>query len=366
VTGRHSNCQDCHDPHEAQKSVKQGTISASTTTTITDSTMNGRWAAAQWVGSRIYIPSLAAGQNTRAITASTAAGVLTAAAWTAAPTVGAAYYILDNKADGALQGAWGALLSSNPALWTAPASTNFTKATIAAGSGLQATLCFKCHSSFYWGAGTPPNGLSPNGTVATPVETDVAMEFNPNNRSGHPVLASLNNFTGSAAPRPLAAAQMVAPWNVAVGTQTMSCNDCHNTDAASPAAQGPHGSAVTFMIKNGAAKPGWPTAAASAAGFATTFCSDCHANANVHGRDGAHQTSCYRCHIVIPHGGKMSRLIGDNNGTMPARYSYSNNLANMYIQSFTKAATDAGYQQSNCQSGTSGCTNHNTAGSENW
>ena len=367
VTGRHSNCQDCHEPHAAQKSLKQGTITASTTTTLTDSAMNGRWTANQWVGSRLYIPTLGAGQNTRAITASTAAGVLTVAVWSAAPAAGSAYYILDNKADGALQGAWGARLSTNPALWTAPASTDFTKGTIVAGSDLEATLCFKCHSSYYWGAGSPPNGVSPNGTATTPVETDVAMEFNPNNRSGHPVLASLASFTGSAAPKNLAAAQMVAPWNVAVGTQTMTCSNCHNTDAASPAAQGPHGSAVTFMIRNGAAKPGWPTAAASATGFATTFCSDCHVNANVHTRDGAHTSApCYRCHIVIPHGGKMSRLIGDNNGTMPTRYAYSNSLANLNIQSFTKAASDSGYQKSNCQSGTSGCTTHNTAASENW
>lgn len=367
VTGRHSNCQDCHEPHVAQKSIKQGTITASSTTTMTDSTMNGRWAASQWVGSLLYVPTLGAGQNARAITGSTAAGVLTVAAWTTAPAVGSTYYILDNKADGGLAGAWGAQLSSNPTLWTAPTSANFTKKTIVAGSDLQATLCFKCHSSFYWGAGTPPNGLSANGTVTTPVETDVAMEFNPSNRSGHPVLASLNNYAGSTAPKALAAAQMVAPWNVAVGAQTMSCSDCHTTDAAAPAALGPHGSAVAFMIKNGAAKPGWPTALASAAGFATTFCSDCHANANIHTRDGAHSSSsCYRCHIVIPHGGKMSRLIGDNNGTMPARYAYGNSLANLNIQSFTKASSDANYQEANCQSGTNGCTNHSTAASENW
>ncbi len=113
---RHANCQGCHDPHDAQHTREGGTVSASTTTTLTDSTKNGRWTASQWVGSILYVPSLAAGQNTRSITASTAAGVLTVAAWTAAPAVGSAYYIYDNKADGGLQGSWGARLSSTPAL----------------------------------------------------------------------------------------------------------------------------------------------------------------------------------------------------------------------------------------------------------
>jgi hypothetical protein len=61
----------------------------------------------------------------------------------------------------------------------------------------------------------------------------------------------------------------------------------------------------------------------------------------------------------------MSRLIGDNNSTMPTRYAYSNTLSNMWIQSFTKP-TSGSYAKANCQSGTSGCTTHNTAGTENW
>jgi len=287
-------------------------------------------------------------------------------------TLTSAYTIAaGNVAGPGLQGAWGAQLSSYPALWTAPGSGNFTKKSVVAGTDLEATLCFKCHSSYYWGNGTPPNGLSPNGTVTTPVETDIAMELNPANRSGHPVLASLSSYTGNATPKPLAAAQMLAPWNAALGAQTMTCSDCHNTDASSPAAQGPHGSAATFILRNGGNKPGWPTAAASAAGFATTFCSDCHVNANIHTRDNAHSTSaCYRCHIVIPHGGKMSRLIASNAAgtTMPTRYAYSNTLSNVYITKFTKAASDSGYAESNCGTNNSACTGKHpsTNGTETW
>jgi hypothetical protein len=41
---------------------------------------------------------------------------------------------------------------------------------------------------------------------------------------------------------------------------------------------------------------------------------------------------------MVPHGGKMSRLIGDSDGTMPERYAYNNVLGQMDVQSFKKAA----------------------------
>ncbi len=111
---RHASCMDCHDAHEAK--------ATSGSTRVTGSATNG------------------------------------------------------NVAGPALQGAWGARLSSNPAFWTAPTSANFTKTTITAGTDLEATLCFKCHTGYYWGTGTPPT--SPSGAFA---ETDVAKEFNPAN-----------------------------------------------------------------------------------------------------------------------------------------------------------------------------------------
>jgi predicted CxxxxCH...CXXCH cytochrome family protein len=298
VTGRHSSCLDCHDPHEAK-----------------------------------------GGTN---------------------PVGG----LTGNRAGPSLQGAWGVSLATFPAIWTAPTSANFTKvSSLTAGTDLEAVLCFKCHSSYYWGAGTPPNSLSANGTVTTPVETDTAMEFNPNNKSGHPVLAGLSAYTGSTAPKPLAATQMKAPWNTNLGTQTMACSDCHGTDAAAPAAQGPHGSASAFMLKG--ANKAWPNVVTTS--FTTSFCANCHNNANLHTRDGAHGgANCYACHIVVPHGGKLSRLIcdGDAAGAMPARYAYSNTKSNCRVQSFTKASSDANYQPSNCQANCTGT--HSGAATETW
>ena len=138
-----------------------------------------------------------------------------------------------NVAGPALQGAWGAQLTSNPAFWTAPITTNFTKRTVVAGTDLEATLCFKCHSGYYWGTGTPPT--SPSGAFA---ETDQAKEFNPANvgnfattgttswqsletaGSFHPILASAGNNLG-------ATSNIKAPWT---RTSLMTCTDCHESD----------------------------------------------------------------------------------------------------------------------------------------
>jgi hypothetical protein len=189
------------------------------------------------------------------------------------------------------------------------------------------------------------------GTVPGPLpETDLALEFNPANRSGHPVVTGLNNYTGSTGTKNLIAGVMKAPWNVNVGNQTMMCSDCHNTDGAT--AQGPHGSAAQFMLKG--TNPGnWPAVNLSAR--TTSWCFNCHAlgttagtnTNNVHLKGDHGSQPCYACHIVIPHGGKMSRLIGDQNGTMPARYAYNNDLNTMQITSFNKKGPN-NYLETDC------------------
>lgn len=226
-------------------------------------------------------------------------------------------------------------------------------------------ICFKCHSGYSWLPGSPPNGLSPNGSAANPLQTDLAQEFSPNNRSGHPVVTGLDNYpnslaVGSPARKGLQPGAMTAPWNTAVGQQTMMCADCHNTDAAAPAAQGPHGSAAQFVLR-GPNAGNWPNITAQ--NFNTSWCANCHNNSsgNVHTRSNHQGQQCYRCHVVIPHGGKISRLIGDRD-TMPARYAYNNTLTTMYVQSFRKRGGT--YQKSDCRASCTG--EHGSGGSENW
>jgi predicted CXXCH cytochrome family protein len=192
-------------------------------------------------------------------------------------------------------------------------------------------------------------------------QTDLAVEFNPANRSGHPVVTGLNNYTGSPAPKALATTYLKAPWNSNVGTQTMMCSDCHNTDGA--AAQGPHGSAAQFMLK-GTNPANWPNVTLT--NFSTSWCANCHNNFTS-GPHGSNHSSyaCWNCHTVIPHGSKRSRLIGDRTN-MPARYAYNNTLTNMPIQGFKKATSPTTYQKNYCQA--SCASDHSTAvsGSEVW
>ncbi len=227
-------------------------------------------------------------------------------------------------------------------------------------------ICLKCHSTYAWGTGAPPNGLSPNGSVATPVSTDNAQEFSPNNKSGHPIVTGLDNYPNSTAvggKKGLLAAAMKAPWNVNLGQQTMMCTDCHNTDAAEPAAQGPHGSAAQFILRGPNAN-NWPNI--TLANYTTSWCANCH-NKSTHAghSQGDHSgAQCYVCHIVIPHGGKVSRLIAISGGGMPSRYAYNNNLSTVGMQQFTKAATGSYSENNNCKTS---CGHHATGtGTETW
>lgn len=230
-------------------------------------------------------------------------------------------------------------------------------------------ICFKCHSGYAWLPGAPPTGLSPNGTNTTPIQTDLAQEFSPMNRSGHPIVTGLDNYpnstaVGTPARKGLQPGALKAPWNVNVGQQTMMCSDCHNTDNTnSIAAQGPHGSAAQFMLR-GANPGGWPTNTLSQ--IAGSWCMNCHNNVGGRGHtEGDHSGyRCYACHIVIPHGGRISRLIGDSDSAMPARYAYNNQVNTMTMRSFTKAASGSYTENNNCRAS---CSHHTGGtGTENW
>lgn len=179
-------------------------------------------------------------------------------------------------------------------------------------------------------------------TYAIAASTDLAQEFSPMNGSGHPVVTGLNNYPNSTAPKALAAGQMKAPWT-AVGVQTMMCSDCHDTTSTNyipSAAQGPHGSANPYMLR-GPNAANWPVVPGNT--FANSWCANCHNDGTfVDGGHTAHRSvpGCYSCHIVIPHGGKLSRLIADGNSpNMPARYAYNNDTNNVQLTGFTKAAS---------------------------
>ena len=297
------------------------------------------------------VPASATGQGLTATSTTTAANGQASTILTLGNTIGA-YTVT----------ATSGTLSGSPVTFTATATTNTGAYTVVAAATYEYQICLKCHSGYAWLPGSPPKGISPNGSALTPVETDQAQEFSPMNMSGHPIVTGLDNYPNSlvvGGKKGLLAAAMKAPWNVNVGQQTMSCTDCHNTDAAAPAAQGPHGSAAQFILRGPNAN-NWPNVQNTA--FSTSWCANCHNNTStsvIHG-DHHNNNRCYECHIVVPHGGKISRLLGANGGGLPARYAYNNTTTTMRMTGVTKS-TATGYSQSTC----GGCGEH-TSGTEKW
>jgi predicted CxxxxCH...CXXCH cytochrome family protein len=269
-------------------------------------------------------------------------------------TVGSA--TTGNAAGPALQGAWGVRFTGTLAAFATPTAANFTKTTIVAGTDLEATLCFKCHSAFY---GTLPNAPSSSPAFQ---ETDQVKEFNPANAGFHPVLATNSATLGSTG-------NIKAPFT---RTSLMTCTDCHESDVTTDP-NGPHGSAARFLLKGPNTTWNNTIAVSGSTGMpAGTFCINCH-NQNFSGgrftnhTNGRHNIACMNCHAAIPHGGpRMGILVAPAGaaaaaGTFPgpvanwdttAPYSNPGSGSRLYLKSYPTAT--GAWAQSNCGCGGTG------------
>jgi hypothetical protein len=195
-----------------------------------------------------------------------------------------------NVAGPPLEGAWGVAFGGSLAAGAVPTSANFTKKTIVAGTDLEATLCFKCHSAFY--AATLPT--APSSGSPGYAQTDQAREFNPANLSYHPVLAAAPNPTND----------VINGWTT---TSLMTCTDCHESNSTADP-NGPHGSSVGFILKGPNTTWNASVTVGTSGMPAGTFCINCHA-ANYtgsrfpdHKRSNHNGVACWACHVRIPHG----------------------------------------------------------------
>lgn len=270
-----------------------------------------------------------------------------------------------------------------PTRWTQP--TTFTTVE---KSTKEYQICLKCHS--YWGLGTakPLRDGETNEPLSKHTgffATDQGWEFNPYNRSAHPVVMSLNAMVafggntiggnGAIAGRyapPLSATYLKSPWNVNPGNQTMMCSDCHGAeDETTSGVKGPHGSSRSYMLKgvNGywPAGPGGSGVAGreggnlytindiAAGGAAEIFCLNCHTPTNYPhktsggGSGGMKGLMCVECHVAIPHGSPVSRLVGYK--TFPQPYNYSTDGTDagrlMKIDGFFRQSSALGVYTSN-------------------
>jgi hypothetical protein len=283
---------------------------------------------------------------------------------------------------GALTGASGASATFSGTNWTAP--TAYAQVTAAT---YEYQVCFKCHSGY----NTNVTGASTWGGTGAAAWTDQGLEFSTSNQSYHPVVAALPpdgsdpgvNGSSQLAARDMRTAavvngQTVGGWH---NGDTMYCSDCHAQSSAG--SLGPHGSAVKWMLKG--PNQAWPYTTAAQNGTSTgtywqdtnqttgmdttdgLFCWNCHnfSNNAVHNRSGDHSVPCVNCHIRVPHGGKMSRLLTSTNA--PARYLPNGNgtwATGGHLTGFVKRAAGSNYQNGDCYQ--TGCSGHNAAGGEAW
>ncbi|NMX23701.1 hypothetical protein HCU62_07100 [Dissulfurirhabdus thermomarina] len=300
----------------------------------------------------------------------------------------------NNLVSNLLLGAWGVEPTWPGAAWTVP--TTFTElrptpAAPAAGVQKEYQLCLKCHSYYAFGSAenTGTGVTSVSNVSGEYVLTDQALEFAPGNKSGHPVVVTLNNRTASDAPRALVASKngprLKAPWSAAVGDQTMWCSDCHGDDAAA-APEGPHGSNTRYMLAEGYTWPvrpdtgkfwtlgdvkndqgSWPT---------RLLCAKCHPIKNngkflnqVHDK-GDHQDKytfgtiqyqgapCVSCHVAVPHGSKRGRLIAYSSDPDPYAAFQADGTKMPTLLGFRKSSNPDQYDKKNCYSTVKACDDH--------
>jgi hypothetical protein len=271
---------------------------------------------------------------------------------------------------------WATLPGLSPGaapLWTQP--TTFTPVSPAAR---QFMACFRCHS--YANFGALPNGATELVASTGTRLSDQALEYNPANRSAHPVEAPLAQQAGSPSPRPLAAAQLRSPWTKP-GAQVMQCTDCHAADATGKfdLAGGtswpkrPDTGRLWTLRDVGANQGSWQT---------TLLCARCHVlrdaswKNNVHGKSDHNAASyvingnavtgvpCVSCHSIVPHGQRRSRLIVYDGEVQPWGARFPDGRSAAALKGFRKASGPNSYQESSCWTGPSGC--HGSPSSTTW
>jgi predicted CXXCH cytochrome family protein len=262
-----------------------------------------------------------------------------------------------NAVSGALEGVVG-VSATTPSEWTEPSYSVVNPAT------MEYQICYKCHS----GANTAAAGFADwGGGSGSTAWTDVGLEFNPSNTSYHPVVAATSTTDRISG--------LTGGWSLG---DIMYCSDCHESDST---VTGPHGSNTKWMLSG--VRKAWPYTSASnngsntgtfwtystrnnGSGINRLFCLNCHAvGSGVHTEDGDHQSiPCVNCHIRVPHGGKLARLITTDTTNLPARYHPDGNNGG-FSGGRALGYTDYGTSKSSCR--VTGCGEHSTsAGLGSW
>ena len=354
-----------------------GAVTAATANTLTDTqtavggTAAKAWATNAFAGWYVQIVyGVGIGQAAQ-ILSNTATQLTINGTWTTTPTTASRYMItkLPNVmlgTSGVNVTAWGA---GTPTSWGEAKTFNPAAGSTTAlpDATTQWQVCFKCHSSA-------------NTSLATwsSTYTDLAQDFDPRNRSYHPVLAPAATVTGVTGygNTQLTAADFRNGWKPG---DTMTCSDCHgNDDQATGASHGPHASAVKFILRGPNTR--WPTRSDGVtrwmAGTTTgtnshtdsldtangLFCLNCHSTtlrSTPHTNQSQHRVACTGCHLRLPHGGKVARLIRTTN--TPAPYADTGTAAQLGHYNHSTSL-----QTSSCGAGCTGTHSTSATTTNSW
>ena len=225
-----------------------------------------------------------------------------------------------------LLGAWGIRPTYGSTPWVTAISyekVRFTDTT----NYLEYYLCLKCHSDWAW-------GLFPPTTYDGTVQTNHAIEFNPNNPAYHNVAGepAVNVPTDDVVYGTSIAPAYKGVWGP---NSEMICTDCHSNDETASFATGPHGSNYNYMLKkrfkavagasDNTGQDGtsgdlcfecheWSTYSKNATGTNTNFCrsegGSGGGSRNLHAKPGhSDKAGCFACHAAVIHGFKRKHFI---------------------------------------------------------
>lgn len=364
LKNRHAECTDCHNPHRVIRG-KRGLPGALNSGNTAETMVNGASGGAH--------------QHTEtAITHTNVISGVLRGSWGVEPSYGSASFF-------ALPSGYvvkrGDPASANVADCHGANKTNCDSATYVTR---EYQICLKCHSDYGYTDNNQHPSDSANGRpslggtnlTAKDVSrtansyttyTNQAREFQPpfghrgepktttdsgagtsystnNHRSWHPVMDNTGRSGSARGNGTDISSRWRAPWNNAVGTQTMYCTDCHGSDTAAAGVipdsgkpWGPHGSANNFLLKA-------PWRTITGTGNTGDLCFRCHNSANYTGsteartgfwigrgsrgtgKDG-HTTHrdkisgnimrCNWCHVAVPHGWKNKALLVNLNDVGP-------------------------------------------------
>lgn len=371
----------------------------------------------------------------------------------------------NNLASGALRGTWGVEpLYGAIAFPSLPTSYQVKQGDGGLGAGTVVTsdwvtreyqVCLKCHSDYAYSdnnafpTGTRPNlstslGGTPLNTNGLTQYTNQAVEFQSplthsgepggltgsgagslfegvntfspgnngpihfNHRSWHPVMAETSRTTGT---RQASAAAWLAPWNSAVGNQTMYCTDCHGSNTAPESViplsnnpWGPHGSDNNFILKGTwDDQTGGDDRDVTAPDPKNGLCFKCHELETYADRNGDNRNSGFRgsksnnlhafhadqigsmhcmwCHTAVPHGWKNKALlvnlndVGPEAGLPPNTEIASNGSNDVYNQQpyyfnaklkVRTFAQSGNWEDTNCGSAGTNMPGNNTQNGRDW